>query len=66
MDARARKAAGCAVLLIYLAVYAVLAATLGAYLLPRLPFWGSLIFYVVAGVAWVAPLKPLFDWMKRQ
>ena len=65
MNARARKAVGCAALLVYLTLYALLAASLGGYLLARIPFWASLIFYVVAGLAWVAPLKPLFDWMKR-
>lgn len=65
MDARARKALGCFVLLAYLALYAGAAATLGALLQPILPFWAELLFYVVAGVAWVIPLKPLFAWMNR-
>lgn len=65
MKARTRKAVGCFVLLAYLALYAAGAATLGGMLAPLLPNWGELIFYVVAGVAWVAPLKPLFTWMNR-
>ncbi len=65
MNIRARKAIGCAGLLAYLGLYAVLAATLGAYLLPILPFWAELIFYAVAGIIWIFPMKPLFDWMKR-
>ena len=65
MDARGRRAMGCAALLAYLALYVVLAASLAAFLTPRLPFWGGLVFYAVAGVAWAAPLKPLIDWMKR-
>jgi hypothetical protein len=48
-----------------MAVYAVLAATLGAYLLPILPFWGELVFYAFAGIIWIFPLKPLFGWMNR-
>ena len=65
MDIRARKAAGCFVLLVYLAIYAGAAATLGAMLQPLLPFWAELLFYSVAGVAWVIPLRPLFTWMTR-
>jgi hypothetical protein len=65
MDARARKALGCFVLLAYLALYAGAAATLGALLQPIWPFWAELLFYVVAGVAWVIPMKPLFAWMNR-
>jgi len=65
MNASSRKALGCFVLLAYLGVYAVAAATLGAVLQPMLPFWAELLFYIVAGVAWVIPLKPLFAWMNR-
>jgi hypothetical protein len=65
MDMRARKAIGCFVLLGYLALYAIAAATLGAMLLPVLPGWAELIYYVAAGIAWVFPLKPLMAWMNR-
>lgn len=65
MNASARKAFGCFVLLAYLAIYAGAAATLGASLQPTLPFWAELLFYVIAGIAWVIPLKPFFSWMNR-
>lgn len=65
MDMRTRKAVGCAGLLAYLAAYAVIAATLGAYLAPMLPAWAELAFYAVAGIVWIFPLKPLFAWMNR-
>lgn len=29
------------------------------------PRAAQLGFYVVAGIAWVFPLKPVMDWMKR-
>lgn len=65
MKMRARKALGCFALLAYLTLYAACAAALGGYLLPLLPVWAELIYFVVAGVAWVIPLKPLFGWMNR-
>jgi hypothetical protein len=65
MNMRARKAFGCFTLLAYLALYAALAATLGAYLLPLLPGWAELIYFVIAGIVWVVPLKQLFAWMNR-
>lgn len=65
MDMRTRKAVGCFALLAYLALYAAAAATLGTWLLPRMPAWAELAYFVVAGVAWVFPLKPLFAWMNR-
>ncbi|GAM99461.1 hypothetical protein U91I_03114 [alpha proteobacterium U9-1i] len=65
METRTRKALGCFVLLTYLALYAAGAATLGAMLLPTLPAWAELVFYAVAGVIWIFPLRPLFKWMNR-
>lgn len=65
MDLRARKAFGCLVLLAYLATYCVLAAALGVALVPVLPVWAQLVFYAVAGIVWIFPLKPLFAWINR-
>ncbi len=65
MDNRSRKAVGCFALLAYLAVYAALAASLGVWLAPFLPTWAELIFYLIAGIVWIFPLKPLFAWMNR-
>jgi hypothetical protein len=65
MKMRTRKALGCLALLAYLTAYAALAAALGGYLLPLLPGWAELIYFVIAGVVWVLPLKPLFGWMNR-
>ncbi len=65
MNMRTRKAVGCAGLLAYMTLYAAAAATLGAWLLPRLPAWGELFYYAFAGVIWILPLKPLFAWMNR-
>lgn len=65
MDTRSRKAVGCFVLLAYLGVYAVLAASLGVVLSPYLPMWAELVYYAIAGIVWVFPLRPLFAWMNR-
>ena len=65
MDMRTRKALGCAVLLAYIALYTVLAASLGVALVPLVPTWAQLVFYAIAGIVWIFPLKPLFAWMNR-
>lgn len=65
MQKRARKALGCLVLLTYLALYAAFAAALGAYLVQILPWWAQLVYFAIAGLAWIFPLKPLFAWMNR-
>ena len=64
MNARTRKAIGCFVLIAYLGLYAAGAAALGASVLAHAPNW-ALIYFLAAGVIWVAPLKPLFAWMNR-
>jgi hypothetical protein len=63
MHIRVRKALGCMALLAYLAIYAGLAAMFGGWLLMHAPQWLLAPYYLVAGLAWVAPLKPLFRWM---
>ena len=65
MDIRTRKALGCFVLLAYIAIYTVLAASLGVALVPLIPTWAQLIFYAIAGIIWIFPLKPLFAWINR-
>jgi hypothetical protein len=65
MDTRTRKAIGCFGLLAYLAVYALVAASIGVALAPALPIWAELVYYAVAGILWIFPLRPLFRWMNR-
>ena len=61
--ARTRKAAGCAVLLLYMSLYAMFAAGIGATLVLGWPWWGQILYFAIAGVIWILPLKPLFGWM---
>ncbi len=65
MKIRTRKALGCFILLAYIAIYTVLAASLGVALVALIPTWAQLIFYAVAGIVWIFPLKPLFAWINR-
>ena len=50
------------VLLLFLAFWVWAAATIGSQL-NTAPKWLTLIFYVVAGIGWAVPLKPVFNWM---
>jgi hypothetical protein len=63
LDAGARRAIGSAILLAYLLIYVVLAASLGS-ALAAAPAWLLLAFYAGAGFAWIVPLYPLFVWMR--
>ena len=57
-----RKPVGMLGLIVYIAVYALIVSVLSDSL-AGLPGYMQTIAYAVAGVAWVAPLKPLFLWM---
>ncbi|MEO0466986.1 MAG: DUF2842 domain-containing protein [Pseudomonadota bacterium] len=59
---RGRKFIGMLVLVAYLIAYVWAVVSISASLASA-PNWAQLIFYVVAGFVWVAPLKPLFGWM---
>jgi len=51
-------------ILAIIAVWAVLVASLSG-VVGRWPWPAQLVFYVVAGMVWIAPLKPLLRWMER-
>lgn len=59
-----RKAIASLIMLAVIAVYAVAVVSLSG-TITAWPKWAQLAFYVVAGVAWVFPLKPVLDWMRR-
>ena len=50
------------ILLLFLAFWVWGAATIGSQL-NSAPKWLTLIFYLVAGIGWAVPLKPVFNWM---
>ncbi|MDJ0922582.1 MAG: DUF2842 domain-containing protein [Henriciella sp.] len=49
-------------LMVFLAFWIWAAATIGTHLATA-PKWASLIFFVVAGIGWALPIKPVFAWM---
>ena len=56
-----RKGAGIAVILLLIAIWATLVASLA----PVVGKWPVLIqapFYLIMGIAWIIPLKPLIRW----
>ena len=57
-----RKFLAMLILLAYTAFCIFLLATLGSWMIgwPRLI---QLVFYIIAGFIWIAPLKYLFKWM---
>ena len=58
-----RKPAGIFAILATIAVWAVLVASLAG-TVGQWPVLLQAIFYLIAGIAWVFPLKPLLRWME--
>jgi len=50
------------IIMVFLIFWIWGAATIGSHLTDA-PKWASLIFYIVAGIGWGLPLKPVFTWM---
>lgn len=58
-----RKPAGMFALLAYIAVWVVLVTSFSG-VIGTLAWPLQLVIYLVAGIAWIAPLKPLLRWME--
>jgi predicted membrane channel-forming protein YqfA (hemolysin III family) len=58
-----RKLAGIVVILLLIALWAVLVASL-APLVGRWPILVQAPFYLAMGLAWIIPLKPLIRWIE--
>ena len=58
-----RKPAGIFAILALIAVWAVLVVSFAAHI-GGWPVLAQTLFYLVAGIAWILPLKPLLRWME--
>lgn len=65
MPKRLRKLIGSVALVVFVCVYALMAMTVAAAKLPGTSGLIQLVFYVVAGFAWVLPAAVLIAWMER-
>lgn len=65
MPSRIKKLIGTIVMLLWLAVYAILAMTVGVAVLPGASKLMEFAYYVIAGLAWTLPLFPLIWWMNK-
>ncbi|RXR26486.1 DUF2842 domain-containing protein [Sphingobium fluviale] len=58
-----RKPAGMFAILGLIALWAFIIGSLSEPL-ARLPGWAQIPVYVVSGIIWIMPLKPLLQWME--
>ena len=57
----ARRLAAIALILLLILIWAGLIATLAPWV-GRLPILVQALFYLIVGIGWIAPLKPLIRW----
>ncbi|WP_227698731.1 DUF2842 domain-containing protein [Sphingomonas hengshuiensis] len=63
MNASWRKPVGMLAILALILVWVVIVASFSAWI-AALPGVVQLLLYVVLGVVWIAPLKPMLRWME--
>ena len=56
-----RRPAAIAAILLLILFWAILIATFAGQI-GRLPILVQALFYLIVGIAWIAPLKPLLRW----
>ena len=61
MEPSWRRGAGIAAILLLILLWALLIASLSG-VVGRWPILLQSLFYLVAGIAWILPLKPLIRW----
>ena len=61
MSPSGRKLAGIAIIVLLILIWAALIASL-APVIGKLPILVQGAFYLVMGIAWIIPLKPLLRW----
>ncbi len=57
-----RKFIGAATILVWVTAYIAVVAVIGDRVTKE-PLWIQLLFFPIAGLAWVVPIKPLLKWM---
>ena len=58
-----RKPAGILLILLLIAGWSALVVSVGERIVGA-PVLLQALFYLIAGIAWIAPLKPLLGWME--
>jgi hypothetical protein len=61
-----KKLIGTIVILIWVPIYALVAMRVGISLLPDANPWVELLYYAVAGTAWILPIGLMLPWMTRE
>ena len=63
---RYKKLIGAVVIIVWVPVYALVAMRLGVAILPEANSLVALMYYVIAGTAWIIPIGLMLPWMSRE
>ena len=59
-----RKIVATLILLAFMMCWIIMIGTVGP-MVSGWPKWAIVLFYVVGGIGWIIPFKPIFAWMNR-
>jgi len=63
---RSKKLIGGIVIILWVPFYALIAMRAGVALLPEANPLAALIYYAIAGTAWIIPIGLMLPWMSRE
>jgi hypothetical protein len=66
LSPRTKKLIGAIALIVWLPLYALIAMRVGMALLPEASPLVTLLYYAVAGTAWIVPVGLMLPWMHRE
>ena len=62
---RYKKLIGASVIIVWVPVYALVAMRLGVDILPEVNSVIAVLYYAIAGTAWIIPIGLMLPWMSR-
>jgi len=65
MSSKARKITGTCLLLVFIAIYSLLALALATAVLPDASPGIELLYYAMAGLLWTLPAAMIISWMAK-
>lgn len=63
---RYKKLIGAIVIIVWVPVYALVAMRLGVGILPEANSLIAVLYYAIAGTAWIIPIGLMLPWMSRE
>jgi hypothetical protein len=66
LSPRTKKLIGAIALIVWLPLYALIAMRVGMALLPEASPLVTLLYYAMAGTAWIVPVGLMLPWMHRE